>query len=217
VVAQPQSDPRLLALIVVAAACSGTPAVVSTGNTARPTPAPPAAALAEVSVCVAAADAPTASWPGARYPGKLFVAVDDKGYLGTLRIHADTHDCDDCAGVVAVASFVDGAMPPRPECARGFGPVTAPMRHARIVEHHSDPTHQHAASPWAADAEVDLDGDGRIDFTVVTRCAEVMPSGCNDHVCNRTCRGVRRPGEVEPAASSVVCQRLVPDVDDCRP
>jgi len=64
---------------------------------------------------------------------------------------------------------------------------------------------------------IDLGGDRYADLALVTRCAHVLPSGCIDHVCDRTCSGVRVGTALNATPTSIVCRSFIPDVDDCVP
>ncbi len=145
--------------------------------------------------------------------GSLFSVADASGYRATVRIAGDEIDCDDCAGPATTANAVDGTLPPA-ACLEAVGPVSAPLRRARISPvSHAPADESHRVTDWAATDSADLDADGQADLWAVERCAEVTPSGCHDSVCDRVCTGVRARGS--PEVNFVECSRFVPDVEDC--
>ncbi len=170
-----------------------------------------------VSICASDGGNParnaTASWPAIRMAGSLFSVADASGYRATVRIGGDAIDCDDCPGPSTTANAVDGTLPSN-ACLEAVGPVSSPLRRARISPvSHAAADESHRVSDWAATDSADLDGDGLVDLWAVERCAEVTPSGCHDSVCDRVCAGVRARGSSE--VRFVECSRFVPDVDDC--
>jgi hypothetical protein len=209
---------RSIALLAVTACgAAAAPPAVPVANRA---PAPPRVELPVVFVhaCLDR-DMTSASvtWPAAERPGSLFVLVDERGYLATARISNRTHDCDDCDGSTVDADVVDRAKDLQPRCSYALGPVAAPRPRARAVSAHIDVSIAHDVTPWLAQTDIDLDGDGRPDFTDVARCVHVVRTGCTASVCDRMCEGLRRFGQAEPQRGSVHCSSLLPDVDDCPP
>jgi hypothetical protein len=159
-----------------------------------------------------------ANWPAIKHPGTQFVLLDTHGYVATFRIGTDEIDCDDCEGESVGAVVVDRGELQNSKCYIAVGPVDAPLRHARVVkEAESLSAKLHAPSDWSAIDQLDLNGDGRVDLSLVSRCASVVPSGCNDHVCNKKCTGVLRAGEPTSKVDELGCVEFVPDIHDCHP
>jgi len=179
--------------------------------------APSTASLAVIAVCPASRAA-SADWPAARFPGALFSVANDHGYLATVRIKATSRDCDDCPGPVADAELVDGRWWDTATCEFAVGPVNAPLRQLRVSPMNDTSTGAHAVTPWRERLRIDLDGNGRSDLVGVERCDHVVPSGCNDQVCDRTCQGVRAAAP-DGQVRFVECRGFIPDAVDggCRP
>jgi hypothetical protein len=184
----------------------------------------PSDALNVFSVCPPEPEFGNVSWPAARWPGALVSVADETGYLATFRIGSARGECDHCLGPYAEAELVHGQLwpdvpgvPPGRICHSGVGPVAAPLEKLRLKELSVVPAvwEQQAPSPWQPSLEIDLDGDGQADLEYVQRCDRVQSTGCNEHVCDRTCRGVRRVGDPESSVSFVECQGYIPDLRDC--
>jgi hypothetical protein len=176
-------------------------------------PQPPSSSLMVATICTEAGDVASAKWPAARERGRLFVLADASGYVATARIGEHERDCDDCEGPSIDAEIIDrhGVRPPT--CFVAVGPVAGPLARARIID--GTAASRPTSTEWTVSKEIDLDGDARADLAVVTRCAHVLPSGCGDSVCDRTCDGVRIGLVAE--VTSVMCRSFVPDIDDCEP
>jgi hypothetical protein len=180
--------------------------------------APDTASLAVVAVCpptVPSNRAAGAQWPAARFRGALFSVANDHGYLATVRITATSRDCDDCPGPVMDAELVHGRWWNADTCEFAVGPVQAPLRPLRVVRVNDGSTGAHAVTPWRERLRIDLDGNGQSDLASVERCDHVAHSGCNDHVCDRTCQGVRAAGAPDSQVGFVECQGYIPDAVDC--
>lgn len=171
-----------------------------------------------ISICASDGKNPTrnatARWPAVQMPGSLFSVADASGYRATVRIASDAIDCDDCPGPNTTANAVDGTLPAATSCLEAVGPVSSPLRRARISPiPHADAAESHRVTDWSPTDSADLDGDGQADLWAVERCADVTPSGCHDSVCARVCAGVRARGS--PEVRFVDCRAFIPDVEDC--
>jgi hypothetical protein len=169
-----------------------------------------------------------ASWPAIRWPGVLVSVADEtEGYVATFRIGGKwPGDCSHCPGPDADAELVHGqfwpdldGVPPGQVCLTGVGPVAAPLLTLRLKELSIRPRVWEKQSPseWQPSLEIDLDGDGQADLERVERCDRVIASGCGQHICDRTCSGVRRARDPENRANFVQCSSYIPDMLDCPP
>jgi len=184
---------------------------------------PPARPLTIVYVCpepYASAD-----WPAIRWPDALFSVANERGYLATVRIGRDRHECDHCPGPGVSVAFVHGRSWPDlgggpvvgQVCHPAVGPVTGPLVRQRVLKSAPAALRYHATSGWEEWLQIDLDGDGRADLAGVERCDRVTPSGCHDHLCDRRCQGVRKAGAPDAPVTWVKCEGFLPDVADCEP
>jgi hypothetical protein len=152
----------------------------------------------------------------------LFALLDEHTnvYAGLVRVLGESNDreCDDCGNRRYYdAERVDGVIPPS---ARAVGPVSGPLRRARITYTRGSydglyelPLHQ-TATGWVAMVRVDLDGSGGSDLELVARCAHSVQASCRHRACDRICTGTRWASRAEPEPSSLDCVDLLPDVPD---
>jgi hypothetical protein len=210
-------DPVVDVAVVLAclAACGSQPASGGLGNRTAASDVD-VRTLSIASVCIDPTGSARAAWPAGRRGG-AFVLADANNYVATATIGPHEFECDHCSGPDHDAVLVERGVA-RSGCFTAFGPVAAPFPHARIARIAGvAPASAHAVTEWADVERIDVDGDGAFDLALVEQCAEVVPSGCSDHVCHRICTGVRAAGSEVPAAGSVECRRFVPDVADCVP
>ncbi len=147
--------------------------------------------------------------------GDLFVVLDENGYRGMVRTRRQASvDCDHCPGPLIEAELEAG-QGPAAVGAVAVGPVQGPAPKARLgrVTRGRAPT-----ATWQPTLQVDLDGDGRWDWTEAERCGHSVPSGCagSVEVCDMFCTGVAPAGK-EPDAATMRCRSVVPDLTDCSP
>ena len=143
-------------------------------------------------------------------PGTRVSVIDDRGLVGEAEIAADpAPDCDDCAADRILARADDVLLP-----LEGTAVAVHPLADATFgLQWHSYPDAREPGPeprPWI---ELDADGDGLAETTFSVWCAEPVPSGCNDQVCSRLCRGLFDAAGT--AIGEPTCESFIPDVDDC--
>ena len=157
--------------------------------------------------------------------GDLFALVDQIGnrYAGLIRVTGPSTDrfCDDCGGQTFFdAELVEGLVPLH---AVAVGPVSGPLRRARVLPRADDPLDfynlavNQFSTAWIATTRLDIDGNGSADLDLVTRCRHAIRAGAYRNGCDQVCEGTRWVGRREPQPNSVHCYSVVPDVEDALP
>jgi hypothetical protein len=136
--------------------------------------------------------------------------IDDRGMVGEAEIAAEPPpECDDCSADRLLARSVSVILP-----LEGEAVAVHPL--ARDGAGLTWYTYPDAGDPgpeprrWI---ELDADGDGAAEATLSVWCAEPVPSGCNDAVCARVCRGLF--DDAGAPIDAAICRSFIPDVDDC--
>ena len=154
--------------------------------------------------------------------GDMFALIDahDNRYSGLVRVTGPSLDrfCEDCGGQTYFdAELVEGRIPMH---ALAVGPVSGRLKRARVLpktgrefDFHNLQI-DHFSTGWIATTRLDLDGNGKADLELVTRCQHAIRTSPYSNGCDHFCDGTRWAGSAEPQPSSVHCYGSIPDVRD---